>query len=112
MCVGVCVCFLRAQGGAGRCDPRLECALLYYLRSFKKSFITETRSVGMGMGASPLMDASGAPVSKEKVRVGWVGFVTANYDGCWCAAFHGFTRAKCVPKQQGCLRGRLVNKSI
>ncbi len=80
-CVCVCVCFLRAQGGAGRCDPRLECALLYYLRSFKKSFITETRSVGMGMGASPLMDASGAPVSKEKVRVGlcgWAGWALSS----------------------------------
>lgn len=67
---GGSVCTCVGQGGAGRCDSRLELAMLYYLRSFKKAFITEARPAGMGsMASSPLMDmGAGAPVSKEKVR--------------------------------------------
>jgi hypothetical protein len=74
------------QGGAGRCDARLESAMLYYLRAFKKSFITETRAAGMG--SSPLMDMAGAPVSKEKVCVwggGEVGALCMYTAVCPCA---------------------------
>lgn len=33
------------QAGSGKCDHRLEMAILYYVRNFRKAFITDGRGV-------------------------------------------------------------------
>jgi hypothetical protein len=55
--VGVC------QSGAGKCDHRLEMAILYYIRNFRKAFITDGRGV-------PSLSLSDITTSgKDKVRI-------------------------------------------
>lgn len=54
---------LHAQGGSGRCDSRLEMAVLYYIKNFRKAFITDGRSL------TPLSLSDVPTSSKERVSL-------------------------------------------